>query len=352
MVSQVVLKSLVFTMVLGCFCIVLVFFACSDDDDDNDSGGSPTPTATSGPSPTSTPSVVGGRIVYNLPEGHLYQIAAEENASPEDLSVRLDSLAPGTDDWVNISPDGQWFLVSTDRFDPDCQGWPCLALVKQDLTQSHVLRTSSGVLHGNGYAAISSGGNMVIHVENDGPHHLDLWVLTKNGATWNEPELLTTASPYLWNHQPSLSADGAKVCFSCGNEPYAAAGTAICEVKTDGTDFRVVLTPDQGPGGTADNALFHPDYAPDGTIVFEADWSGEQIWRLPVGSTEPILLSGEMSNDNSPCVLPDGRVVSLWLDRPGGPGYHEIKVMDPDGSNSFMVLINVDIADASHGCGQ
>jgi hypothetical protein len=63
-------------------------------------------------------------------------------------------------------------------------------------------------------------------------------------------------------------------------------------------------------------------------------------------ATRPIL-----RNDNSPCVLPDGRVVSLWLLRPGGSGFHEIKVMDPDGTNQFMALTDVNVFDVGIGCG-
>ena len=55
------------------------------------------------------------------------------------------------------------------------------------------------------------------------------------------------------------------------------------EIITDGQGFRVVLTPTDSPVGLPDEADMHsPDYAPDGSIVFEADWDGEQIWRLPV----------------------------------------------------------------------
>jgi hypothetical protein len=59
----------------------------------------------------------------------------------------------------------------------------------------------------------------------------------------------------------------------------------------------------------------------------------------------------QFNNDNSPCVLPDGRIASLWLDRPGGSEAHEIKVMAPDGSSYILVLTEVDVADIGLGCG-
>ena len=98
-------------------------------------------------------------------------------------------------------------------------------------------------------------------------------------------------------------------------------------------------------------ALHHADYAPDGSIVFEGDWSGEQIWRLPENSSEPILVSPTFGNDNSPCVLSDGQIVSLWLDRPDGSGFHEMKIMNADGLQEQMLLQDVDVLDYGTGCG-
>ena len=54
-------------------------------------------------------------------------------------------------------------------------------------------------------------------------------------------------------------------------------------------------------------------------------------------------------NDNAPCVLPDGRIASLWLNRPGSESQHELKVMTPDGSSYAMLVTGVDIEQL--GCG-
>ena len=90
---------------------------------------------------------------------------------------------------------------------------------------------------------------------------------------------------------------------------------------------------------------------PDGSIVFEGDWNGEQIYRY-TGSGDPSVINPAYGNDNSPTVLPDGRVVSLWLGREGGPGYHELKIMNADGGGDRMLLINVDISDTGIGSGE
>ena len=153
------------------------------------------------------------------------------------------------------------------------------------------------------------------------------------------------------NNRPSPPT-ARRWLFNCADEPYGATGTAICEVGSDGSGFRVVLTPADGPAGSPNaGALYSPDYAPDGSIVFEADWNGEQIWRLPVGATVPVVVADAFNNDNAPCVLPDGRIASLWLNRPGGEGLHELKVMSPDGSSFYMALAGADVAGAGLGCG-
>ncbi len=107
-----------------------------------------------------------------------------------------------------------------------------------------------------------------------------------------------------------------------------------------------------GPAGLTDKgSLIYPDYDPKGGIVFEADWGGERIWRLAPGETTPTLITDRFGNDNSPCVLPDGRIVTLWMNREGGQGFHEIKVMTPDGNAHYMALTDIDVADIGMGCG-
>jgi len=65
-----------------------------------------------------------------------------------------------------------------------------------------------------------------------------------------------------------------------------------------------------------------------------------------------VRVNASYSNDNSPCVLPDGRIVSLWLNRPGGQGFHELKVMAADGSGGVVLLPDVDVFDVGLGCGE
>jgi hypothetical protein len=299
-----------------------------------------------------------GVITYRLPDGPIYRVIAAEGAQPEDVSARLDDLAPGTeDDWLNVSPDGAWLLVSTDRFDPACVGWPCLALLPPDLSDAESVQINGEPVHASsGFGAVASGGNLIIYADSGGPHFSDLWAISRdsNDGAWTGPVLISERSPYAWNAQPAISEDGTRVVFDCGDEPYGQDGTAICDAATDGSDLIVCLMPQNTPPGfDPGTALHHPDFAPDGSIVFESDWGGlERLWRWLPDEHRAVLITEQFGNDNSPCVLPDGRIVSLWLGHEDNEsGVHEIKVMSPDAGEFFMLITGVDVLDAGLGCG-
>ncbi len=56
------------------------------------------------------------------------------------------------------------------------------------------------------------------------------------------------------------------------------------------------------------------------------------------------------SSDNSPCVLPNRIIVPLYLNRPGGMVYHELKMQKYDGSDVEMLLIDLDVHDTGMHC--
>lgn len=305
---------------------------------------------------TVTPSASIGHVTYTL-GGQIYRIQALEGAAPENMTVALNALSPlpagGQDENLNISPDGIWLVLNTERFDTDCEGWACLAAVKADLSTGDAVRVNGTEIHPDGFSAIASEGNLIVYENNDGTHENDLWAVSRNSNkdAWTGPVLLTGNSSYQYNYQPAINAAGTKVLFDCTNAPYSDA-TSICEVGTDGTGFRVVMTPSDSPAGLPDTGELHqPDYARDGSIVFEADWDGENLWRLSSGATTPVKIPSALTNDNSPCVLPDGSIASLWLNRPGGAGDHELKVMKSDDSSYFMLVTGADVEDIGLGCG-
>ncbi len=289
-----------------------------------------------------------GHVVYHMPDGTLHLLQATAGANPVNISELLDlQYGAGADARINISPDGQWLVLETERFDANCRGWACLAVLPVDLSCADTPLPDGQPLHIEGYPAIASGGQRIVYPYGEGTHTLDLWMTEKSGGAWSKPVEITSQSAYAYNGQPAFSVNGEKVVFNCSNGSIGQEGTAICEVNADGSGYRMIIAPENV------NAMYHPDYDPEGGVVFEGDWHGEAIYRLAPGAENPQLLNSAYSNDNSPCVLPDGRVVSLWLQREGNPeGWHEIKVMDLDGGNPEMLLTGLDVLDAGLGCGR
>lgn len=342
-------------------------------------GASPTPPSTA-TAPTETPAAPiaapatpvegggaatgSGEIVYIVYGGPVYRVAAQAGATPENISAKLDQIAPIAtpytpgqtqfDNWAGVSPNGKWLLLMTERFDPDCYGWPCLVVMPSDLSAAEPVKIDGQVLHADGTAAISSDGNTIVFVNTGGPHQYDLWATTRQSGGWSAPALLSKDSPYLFHGEPALSADGGKVMFDCGDHQYMVDNTAICEVGLDGSGFRVVITPADGPAGSDPHAaLRHPGYAPDGGIVFEGDWFGGDIWRIPPGGKEAELVTIPTGSDFLPCALPDGRIASLFTGRPGNSeSHHELMVMTADGMAYVFLVVDEhgqDIEDISCG---
>jgi hypothetical protein len=289
-------------------------------------------------------------VTYRLLDGDIYKLEALTGGQPLDVSAALNRLSHGGgDQWLNTSPNGRWLLTSTERF--GCRGWACLARVDGSISAGGALRTAAGVIHADGFSAISSDGRTVVFPQGGGPHTRDLWMTHLAARRWSSPRVITGTSRDAYNTQPAISADGREVLFDCGPGLAGDPGTTICEVSTSGGAVTKAVAPSDGPGGSARNEVHHADFAPGGGIVFEADWRGEQIWRTTLGSRRPLLVS-RVHDDNSPCVLPDGRIVSLYLDRPGNAnGVHEVRVANADGSHGREILIDRDVLDVGIGCG-
>jgi hypothetical protein len=242
-------------------------------------------------------------------------------------------------------------VISSERFGN--QGWAALSVIKSDLSEGSAVEDSLGNRFHSGAAVISSDGMTIVYQESDsGLQHL--FMISKKTGFWSQPVKITAGSTYRNHGRPNISSDGLKVVFDCtmdSNEIYAQNGTDIAVVNTDGTGFTVKITHNARTGSDQPNALRHPAFIPGG-IVFEADWDGEQIWKLMDGETQPVIINNDFHNDNSPCALYDGRIVSLWLGRSGNPdGYHEIKVMTVDGTTYEMILTGKEVLDDTIGAG-
>jgi hypothetical protein len=280
-------------------------------------------------------------------DGKIFRIAARAGAKPENISARLGFLGNGEDKSVNVAKAGTWMILETTRPAP-CQSWECLTLVRGDLKDGTVVSVDGDPVHARGRAAVHGDGAVIVYTSDDGPHDVDLFVLRRSRTTWGPPVLLTKDSTEKFNIMPVLNEAGNRVLFDCGPDPYSQEGTNLCEVGIDGKNFIRKLAATTRAEGKAAVAVRRGDYAPNGSIVFEGEWTGEQLWRFQSGNLS--RLRAQDSNDNSPCVLSDGRVGSLWLGRSGGSGLHELKLTTANGSSAVVLLPNVDVADTGLSC--
>jgi hypothetical protein len=310
----------------------------------------------------------GGHVLLQYP-GSAFSSSTPEwvrfepvaSASPQTLGSKLDALSAGSDQWAGLSRDGQWVALVTTRF--DCQSGGCLALARVDGTKGGLVKSegTSTEIDPEGRPAIASGGALIVYPASGGPHGWDLYVVTLGASGWSAPLLLTAdmesapddgGAANEFAHDIGLSYDGKSAVFECGPSPYQTGGADICVTNLDGSGTRVAVSHFAGPSAVDSNYTHMPDYAPDGTVVFEADWvpgggSSERIWRFTPDAGVALVTPAGIGDDNSPCVFPDGRIASLWLPN----ATHALKVMNADGSNAVTVETNVDIDDVGQSCG-
>ena len=141
---------------------------------------------------------------------------------------------------------------------------------------------------------------------------------------------------------PQVHYDGKKILMS-----YRPGGTHVqhlYEIDIDGTNLR------QLTDGIFDD--IEPTYTPDGTIIFCSARSKRFVacWHTPVATLFRMdadgqnirILSSSLEHDNTPWMLPDGRVLyTRWeyVDR-SQLDYHHLWVMNPDGTQQTVYYGN------------
>ncbi len=291
-----------------------------------------------------------GKITYTY-QNNVYRINAQASATPENVSALITSGNRKPDRRLNISPDGTWLILETQNLDPACDGSYCLAVAPSSNPASASLVRAPGLIQDSqGFPAISSDGNLIVYTANGGAHNFDLWAIRKTGSTWAAPVQITQSSTQNYNDQPAISSDGSKVLFDCGAVAFGEGNTSICEIGTNGTGFRIVVSPSNAPSSIVNKGpTHHPDYLSDGSIAFDASWDADGIWKI-LGST--ISKVSQVNNNVAPCGLTNGKTASLWLERNGNTnGYHELIITDNDGTNLQTVMTGIDIEDIGIGCG-
>jgi hypothetical protein len=304
-----------------------------------------------------TPTPLGvGHIAYKLlDDHHVYRVAATDPPAIEDVTAELDAVSPGTDSTISLSHDGKLAGIVTQRF--GCAGYDCLALAPVAdtvMAAAATVPTAAGQqLHPDDRPALANGGAFIVYSASGGPHGRDLFIVRNNGAgDYSAPLLLTGASTFDFNLLPALTRDESSVVYDC-SATGSKVMASLCRVGLDGSGWAVALAGSGGPGATSMNEVHSGDFLPDNsTLVFEADWSAgnQRIWKRDAAGTLSQF-NPMFTNDVTPCVLPDGRVASLWLNRPDNlTGSHELKVMSPDGQTYQMLVINADIIDVGISC--
>ena len=133
---------------------------------------------------------------------------------------------------------------------------------------------------------------------------------------------------------PHVHYDAGKILFS-----YRRSGSIyfhLYEVNVDGSGLR------QLTDGPSDN--IEPIYLPDGDILFCSSRCNRfvQCWHTPVAvryrcdkdGKNVRLISANVEHDNTPWMLPDGRVLYMrweYIDR-SRTRYHHLWTSNPDGT--------------------
>ena len=102
---------------------------------------------------------------------------------PEGMPLSITALASwcASDDWIASSPNGEWLLLGTERFNPECAGWPCLAIVPADLSGGETVLIDGAAVHTDGFGAIASSGDLIVYPAVSETNVQSLYAITREG---------------------------------------------------------------------------------------------------------------------------------------------------------------------------
>jgi hypothetical protein len=141
---------------------------------------------------------------------------------------------------------------------------------------------------------------------------------------------------------PQIHYDGKKILFAY--RPGTSATYHLYEINIDGTGLRQLT---DGPDDDIE-----PTYLPDGDIVFCSSrcrrfvncWFTRvaTLYRCDSNGRNIRMVSSNNDHDNTPWVLPDGRVVYMrweYVDR-SQVHFHHLWTLNPDGTNQMVYFGN------------
>ncbi|HYW80019.1 MAG TPA: hypothetical protein VE890_10610, partial [Thermoguttaceae bacterium] len=142
---------------------------------------------------------------------------------------------------------------------------------------------------------------------------------------------------------PQMHYDGQKILFS-----YRPGGTHVFhlyEINIDGTELTQLT---DGPDDDIE-----PTYCPDGRIIFCSSrcrrfvncWYTRvaALYRCDGDGSNIRMISSNNDHDNTPWVLPDGRILYMrweYVDR-SQVHFHHLWTMNPDGTNQVAYFGNM-----------
>lgn len=286
-------------------------------------------------------------VSYMLANGDAQIVEAKQEGNVTNISELLAKSNSGEESWINLSPNGEWLLLDSTRLDPNCDGWGCLIYGKRDSSNFKTIKLADGsVIHPESFSAISNDAKfIVVHLSQDDGS--DLFISKQdNNATWSILKSISDSSPSTNNRNPAISADGKEILFECGKN--------ICLVNSDGTNLKTLIRLEDKPNtNNSWESISNADFDTQGNIVFQGTFIATWPWRYNRKTAEITLLNNKNNNDNSPCVLSNGDIATLWFDRAeNNSGNAELKIMNSTGTSQFIAVTGEKgIVTSPLGCG-
>lgn len=238
---------------------------------------------------------------------------------------------------ISVSHNGSYYIFQSERFDNMIDGYEAITICKSDFSLFEVPKDAMGnAFHSEGIMQVSDDGKTIYFVQGGGTHDRDIFKTTKGASNWSNAAELTSSSKFAYNISPYLSYNEKKIIFESSASP--SISTSIIEVSANGGTPSPITSIASIPNC---KQMKSPCYDNSGNIYFESDTDAERIWKINSTGGLPFIINSSFTNDNSPITLPDGRIASLFIPN----STHQVKIMNSDGQNDFMVTSSSNLFD-------